>query len=83
VIGAEALFAIVDFHVVVGDEEISFAALRARGGEFGDATFDGGGTKLLRGGLVAQRKKGRRQRGYAENKGERGAMASMRVAIHA
>ena len=30
VIGAKALLAIADVHVVVGDEEIAFVALRAR-----------------------------------------------------
>jgi hypothetical protein len=84
VIGAEALFAIVNVHVVVGDEEITFAALRAGGGEFRDAAFDGGRANLLGGSqAVAGGRKEDKQRRYPGKKGERGAMASMGVSIHA
>ncbi len=47
VIGAQTLLAIADVHVVVGDKQISFPALRARGREFGDTALDPGRTNLL------------------------------------
>ena len=84
VIGAKALLAIANVDVVVGDEEIAFAALRTRGRELGDTAFDGGRANLLGGSnLVTPSKNERRQRRYPEKKGERGAMASMVVTIHA
>ncbi len=50
VIRSQALTGVVDVDVVVGDEEISLAALRALSRKLGDTTLGSGRADLLRGG---------------------------------
>jgi hypothetical protein len=82
-IGAQTLLTIVDVHIVVSDKEIAFMALGAGGGKLSDAAFDGGSANLLGGSRVVAIGKNEHRQRYPEKKGERGAMASMRVTIHA
>jgi hypothetical protein len=50
VIGAQPLPGVMDVDVIVGDEEIALAPLRALGGKFCDATLGTWRADLLRGG---------------------------------
>src|SRR5882762_4178882 len=84
VIGTQALASVMDINVIVSDEEIALAALRAFGGKLGDAAFGCGWTDLLGvcGSSVGEEESKKEQLDEKKEL-ERGKYPRMRVAIHA
>jgi len=84
VVSAQALAGVVDVDIVVGDEEITLAALRAVRREFGDTAPGNVRADLLRGGRSrAGKDQSERKQRHRRKELERGDFPSMRVAIHA
>ena len=84
VIGTQALASVMDINVIVSDEEIALAALRALGGKLGDTALGRGWTDLLGvcGSSVGE-EESKKEQVDGKKKLERRKYPSMRVAIHA